>query len=1037
MTSASVTGSGVFAGREAELSMLRAAYDEALSGHGRVCLVIGEPGIGKTRLAEEFTATVSDAVVTWGACWDGGGSPAFLPWRAALRDLGVAAALDPPHSQDPESARFAMFETVVSRIREIGDERPVVIVLDDLHDADTGSLLLLRFVAKNLDGARVLVLGTSRDTAGALGSAVGGPIGDVLRVGRTLSLGALGASAVRQVAEAAIEGLTDEDVQALAETSGGNPLFLREIIGAHGSRRGQHDVPVTVREAIRQRATALSQPTLDVLHAAAVLGREFDAEVVADVVDLDRVEVLEACAEAERERLIDETLSGWRFSHGVVREALYAMLGPARQLRFHAATARVLARRPDTDDSIIAHHFFRAAEPEGAIEHGRRAAERAVEQLAFEEAVVEYERVIQAVEMASEIDSTERCDLYVGLAAARWKAGDVVAARATYVRALEVALQIGDGTRYAQAALGRAGPPEAAEFEPSLADPLRQALALLPGDALALQARVRARLSDILINTGHPAERRRADDALAMARSLGDPETLAFVLRCRYYNVWEDDLVARLADTDVLVGSRLPELEVRGRCWRAAVHLTRGDVARFDTEIGLAARLAEGLRDPYLSWLVTVSRATRACLAGDFEESERLAGEAVENGPALRAVLDGFGVQTLFLRYLTTGWTELESLVRAGADAFPASPVRRAALGALLADADRPDEARAEFERLAADDFNDVPADFQYLLTFQILAFLCGSVGDERRAAILYERLLPYQDWCIVAGVSSGFLGSVQLGLGIVARVAGRLEDALRHLRASEAMHQAMGAHPWVALSRFEVACTLSGSGAVDEGASALAAIRRDAIELGMLSLSKRVERQTAAAPAAEPNTFRREGDVWRVSYDGRTIRLRDAKGVRDLAHLIDRRGEDVHVLDLVAAEGQPGSREAPRSLARDGGAPVLDARARRELAARVRDLEEDLEEADAWADQGRVERLRDERDFIVRELAAAHGFGGRARSLGDPAERARKAVKGRIDDALGRIEREHPELGRHLRRSIRTGLFCTYAPPEGTSWTI
>lgn len=1032
-------GSGVFAGRDAELSTLRATYDEALGGQGRVCLLLGEPGIGKTRLAEEFAGSASDAVVTWGACWDGGGAPPFLPWRAALRGLGVAAALDPPQSQDPESARFAMFENVVARLREISDDRPVVIVLDDLHNADTGTLLLLRFVAMNLDGARVLVLGTCHDTADALEGDVGGPVRDVLRSGRCLALGPLDVPAVRQVAASFVEGMTDEDVHALADSSGGNPLFLCELIGADRSARRRRDVPVTVREAIRRRATALSQPALDVLQAAAVVGREFDADVVAGVVGGVRVEVLEACAEAERARLIEATPSGWRFSHGVVREALYAMLGPARQLRLHAAAARVLATRPDADPSIIAHHFFRAAEPDGAIAHGRRAAERAVEQLAFEEAVAEYERAIQAVDMVSEADWTERCDLHLGLASARWRAGDVAAARLAYARALDAALHLGDGTRYAVAALGHAGPPEAAEFDPSLVGPLRQALALLPGDATALQARVRARLSDILISTGHPGERRRADDALAMARGLGDPETLAYVLRCRYYNVWEDDLVARLADTDVLVGSGTPDLEVRGRCWRAAVHLTRGDVARFDTEIGLAAQLADRLRDPYLIWLVTVSRATRACVTGDFEESERLAGEAAEKGPSLRAVVDGFGVQTLFLRYLTTGWIELEPLVRAGADAFPASPVRRAALGALLADAGRPEEARAEFDRLAADDFNDVPADFQYLLTFQILAFLCGSVGDERRAAILYERLLPYHEWCVVAGVSTGFLGSVQLGLGVVARVAGRREDALHHLRASEAVHRAMGARPWVVLSRFEAACALEGSEAVEEGASHLDAIRRDAIELGMRALAKRIEDRTATATAtaAEPNTFRREGDVWRVSYGGRTIRLRDVKGVRDLAHLIARRGEDVHVLDLVTADGRAGPNRAPRIDPSDAGAPVLDSRARRELAARVRDLDEDLEEADAWADQGRVERLRSERDFIVRELAAAHGFGGRARALGDPAERARKAVKGRIDDALDRIEREHPDLGRHLRRSIRTGLFCAYVPPEPTNWTV
>jgi len=179
---------------------------------------------------------------------------------------------------------------------------------------------------------------------------------------------------------------------------------------------------------------------------------------------------------------------------------------------------------------------------------------------------------------------------------------------------------------------------------------------------------------------------------------------------------------------------------------------------------------------------------------------------------------------------------------------------------------------------------------------------------------------------------------------------------------------------------------------------------------------------------------FRRDGTLWTLGYAGRTVRMRDAKGLRDLAALLAAPGRLVPAAELVAAAA--GEATVPAEL-RLGADEVLDDRARHELRARLLDLEEEIEEADRWHDQERAARATAERDALVAELAAAAGLGGRARRLGDQSERARRTVTARIRDVIGRVERLHPALGAHLRASVTTGTFCSYSLPAPTAWEL
>ncbi len=192
------------------------------------------------------------------------------------------------------------------------------------------------------------------------------------------------------------------------------------------------------------------------------------------------------------------------------------------------------------------------------------------------------------------------------------------------------------------------------------------------------------------------------------------------------------------------------------------------------------------------------------------------------------------------------------------------------------------------------------------------------------------------------------------------------------------------------------------------------AALVHEAGELGLTGL------------ATAGGTFHRDGPQWTISYGRVTVRARDAKGLGDLATLLAAPDRPVAAVDL-----------AGRAEHRLGSDPVLDETARRQLRARIADLDEEIDEAERWYDPERADRARGERDALVAEVARAVGLGGRARRLGDESERARKAVTARIRDAIGRIEQVHPQLGAHLRASVTTGTYCVYSPATPTSWQI
>jgi DNA-binding SARP family transcriptional activator len=422
-------------GRDAELRALRADLAEVVAGRGRVVVLGGEPGIGKTRLAEDLAALAVDlgAAVAWGRCHDGRGAPAFWPWTQALLGLvagfddatvraalGSGAAdlaqivpevkelvgpLEPLPLLDPEAARFRLARAVVAFVRRLAADQPVAIVLDDLQWADAPSLELLATLTAELGDRPVLVVATFRTVDPPVAGALADALVDVSRRshGRRLDLTGLDEDATAQFLAAAGADPSDDAVSTVHRRTQGNPFFVTEILRSLPTAGPRGDVaavsrmlPASVRDVIRQRIARLPEPTNAAVAAAAVLGHEFEVGVLADVLDADAATVLDALEAAVRVGIVIAPPGGpgrYRFSHGLVDETVYEDLGVAARARHHRRVAVALAVRHGEGDGahllVLAEHWFRAvpaAPVELAVEHALRAARWARAHLAHEQA---------------------------------------------------------------------------------------------------------------------------------------------------------------------------------------------------------------------------------------------------------------------------------------------------------------------------------------------------------------------------------------------------------------------------------------------------------------------------------------------------------------------------------------------------------------------------------------------------------------------------------------------------------------------------
>jgi hypothetical protein len=354
------------------------------------------------------------------------------------------------------------------------------------------------------------------------------------------------------------------------------------------------------------------------------------------------------------------------------------------------------------------------------------------------------------------------------------------------------------------------------------------------------------------------------------------------------------------------------------------------------------------------------------------------------------------------------------------------------------------------FEELSTDEFAALYRDNEWLLGMSMASETCARLGDADAAALLYGQLLPFAGRHAI-GHAEGSVGAVDRYLGLLAQTLGGLADAEEHFQHSIALNERMGARPWVAHTEHDYARMLlerDGPGDRERALGLLAPCLETARELGMVALRKTVEallaslgeaRSGAVTPTVRPpsgaSVFRREGEYFTIVFEHDAFRLRDSKGLRFLALLLASPGKEFHVLDLTAAEsGAPAETTSAGAGELLGYGPsdageVLDRQAKAAYKRRLVELEEEIEEAEAFGDTERAARDKQERDFLAQELASAIGIGGRSRVAASAAERARVNVARAIRSALLRIGEHSAALLQHLEATTRTGTFCSYTP--------
>jgi DNA-binding SARP family transcriptional activator len=849
VTPASATGlapteeQDVFVGREAVLQRLISAVAGVAGGRGRVVLVAGEPGIGKTGLLRRF-AELAGVPVAWGGCPEHVAAPPLWPWEQVLRavhtncpgrqvpgpvaELLAGQAPEMVEVSDVAGAALRRFEAIGQYLA--GAPEPLVVVLDDLHWADLASLRLLAYLADTITSSRLLLVGSYRshettaltETLAALARA------EALRIELT-GLDAQDTQAlVSAMAGRQVSKPTAERLWARTE---GNPFFLRELMGLLTSehRLDQPEaspVPVPVRDVVLRRITHLPQTTATVLSVAAIAGRDFDIDVVAQAAAVEVEEALEAIDAAVAAGLVveDPQRLGWfGFTHALVAEALYETTGRLRRVRQHrrigAAAARVWAGHPERA-AEIARHWLLAAELDPATatqaaSYAATAARVAEARLAPEDAAVSWRQALAAAELAGDVD---RYPLLRELATSLYRAGNPRHGLPVFVQAMEHALtkedhhsaDISQLVTTAVTAISEAYwyPVVGDVDDQRLIDVLQRALPRLTDPVH--QALLLAFLAVTRYYDDNPQRRvTLSNQALALARPAADPVALARVLYLRAMALYSPDHPEQClaAATELLRCPGLPPpLVATARLGRVMGLVTVGRITEATTELDLVAPFAEQVGSPFYRIRLGWFRAGLLLLAGRWSQADAISRTTyhlhsgmnfgVEQSAVGRGPAQGFQMmQRWEAAYLAGTGADLVDELRASVqDTGSSTP--RSILAMALVEAGRPEEARAILRSLTPG-----PKDYRWLYTQCWSLLSAARLGDTERVILLRNQLLPYRR-LTCARFAVVISGSVAYFTGEAALALGDPDAALADLTLAVKTNKTMGALPWLAQAR-------------------------------------------------------------------------------------------------------------------------------------------------------------------------------------------------------------------------------------------
>ncbi|MEN3538388.1 AAA family ATPase [Microbispora sp. ZYX-F-249] len=1053
-------------GREHPAAMLRAEIARAVGSHGGLMLVAGEAGIGKTTLvtsaAEE--ARGLGALVLGGSCWDSDNAPGYWPWVQVLRGLrrcaapgewaaaeeaggaGLAALLgESPGGESPggdAAEGFRLYDAVTSALVAVSQSRPLVVVLEDLHWADTASLRLLEFAAQHTWFERVLLVGTYRDVeVEAAGHPLRPLVLPLAARATTVTLTGLERDEVGALmARAAGRDPSADLVAEVHRRTGGNPFFVEQTARLWRSGGSVTTIAPGVRDTLLRRLSLLPAPVVDLLVTAAVLGREFHRQVLAAVAAAPVLHVERLLDQAVAARLV--VAKGARggevfaFAHDLVRQTLYESLDEKAASRRHAAVVHAVGRTPGLAEQVLASDMARHAylggdhvEPPHAVDRLLAAARDAAARLAFEEALGHYRRALERAAVA--VEPNRRVVIALELGRELYSGDDHDGGRRAFEEAAAVAWDTGDPELIARVAL-TVYATGFGENGPLGADLLREAHGRLIRDGRA---------------TGEPSLDRLARDlaihVAVLARRGEDDEALALSLWACHDTIWGPGTAPERAE---LTGELLTlahrtgdaEMESIAAALRWVALLEQGDPAylgQFREFVALGGRAEL----PRIDMATASDRSIIAALMGDFDQAETLLDELAEFEHGHDHFAYMLDHHRWAVRMLQGRYDDLDEVHRALRRSRHPCPGLLEAMTAL-----HRGDGDAALRHLRDAMARGEPRRSIQPLWLRFQAMVAAWSRDPGLCAEARAAIEPYVGGWAVSMYGWDIGGPVILQRALIDAAQERWDDAIDGFTAAWHSADLLLARPWSVEARAHLGEALlrrGHPGDAEEAGKLLDDVEDEAAQLGMRHLVERVrlarlrERASARGRAVLPEVaeFRRDGAVWALGFGGHTVHLPDAKGLRDLHCLLSHPGADLPAVRLLAPEGG----ELVVAARAMGGDAVLDEEAKARYRRRLALLDEEIDRAAERGDDGRAAEFDRERAALLAELRSASGLGGRDRRLGDEAERARKAVTARIRDVLRKLDRLHPALAAHLRAAISTGATCRYQSGHDITWRL
>ncbi|MGH7779026.1 MAG: ATP-binding protein, partial [Candidatus Binataceae bacterium] len=990
--------SDVFVGREREMAELRSGLDSAIAGRGRLFLISGEPGIGKSRLAEEVSTEAAQRAmhVLWGRCWEGGGAPVYWPIIQVLRGcaerpdfaqavealggaIGYVAALVPEimprvpsHEErtaadriDSEQARFRLFDAVARLLKSLAASQPLLLVIDDLHDADIAALQMLTFVARALKDTPVLLVGTHREERS---SEFRSQMAELAREGHQLRIGGLSLADIAELVSIRTGiGPTEQLIAALHETTEGNPLFLGgvvQMLASEGNLEHQErltaadlKLPPTVRAAIGSRLSNLSQDANTALRVAAVIGIEFEMAPLQLVVGASAEELLASLDEAVVLGIIQgvaATLAAFRFIHPLFRSVTYDAIGGAERARLHKQIGEALEALYCGDGQSahlaqIANHFRLAApwsSADRAITYAIRAAGAARAVFAQTDAA----NLLRDALSLCEGQPERRADVLERLGEVTCFFVNREEGIGYLERALSLYRELGNEKKVAElnTGLGLAFAPFSSSMNiPRALAHFRQAQSWRENGTDRDLEWLDRGLSIALFEALRIDEAIAASDrAMIASERSSDPEWApraafyAQLLMVKGRHREAVGLLDRISGVAKLTAN--PEV-FRSAMWSAGWYrmLMRDPIE--------ARRLFNvGMENPLLSPQQRAAHfeflALTELLAGDLSRAKALVAENAVT-PAFRSRIaqragDWEGAKELALEQLEwsrragSRWNEEDTLSHLSV------------LMRLIGDFEQAAELLQKSLRLYHT--TDLFWEMRNRPEAALLAIDTGHPEDAtRHLEVCREIMAQGEEWL-------GLAGLVARAEGMLAAAEGR--DATHKFENAIAIFRRYGL-------RFDEADTLyywglavnladEYSRANDKFDAAIEIYRRhgagqrwiDRVEAARHSLAAA---QESAEPSVSPPhaaVFRQEGEYWTISYQGTSARLRDRGGMRFIALVLDRPGEPISAVEMFGTHGaNAGTGEQATGLRKtfelgDAGEQV-DARALEEYRRRIAEL--------------------------------------------------------------------------------------------------